>query len=170
VFGEHYEVIRGNIERVLRAGVERGAFRSVDVEDTSQLITDLIHGARAKGLRSTTTTPPNRQSDSSRRSSIRRSHPRTPRDALRPAPDEPSEAGFSRLDTASYRLHRSVTDSSVSRPDAPYRRSYRARTGGAAPSRSSENQNLCTSCIRSIRGANLLSQSSQSDLMKPREP
>jgi hypothetical protein len=50
VFGEHYEVIRGNIERVLRAGVERGAFRSVDVEDTSQLITDLIHAARAKGL------------------------------------------------------------------------------------------------------------------------
>ncbi|WP_210423561.1 TetR/AcrR family transcriptional regulator [Halorussus marinus] len=49
-FNEHYEVIRGNIEHVLRAGIERGSFRAVDVEDTSQFITDVIHAARARRI------------------------------------------------------------------------------------------------------------------------
>ncbi|WP_211312003.1 TetR/AcrR family transcriptional regulator [Halarchaeum salinum] len=49
-FNEHYETIRGNIARVLEAGIERGVFADVDVEDMTQLITDVIHAARARKI------------------------------------------------------------------------------------------------------------------------
>ncbi|WP_435102190.1 TetR/AcrR family transcriptional regulator [Halarchaeum sp. P4] len=50
VFNEHYEVLRGNISEVLQEGIEQGAFRDVDVEDVAQLITDVIHAARARKI------------------------------------------------------------------------------------------------------------------------
>lgn len=50
VFNEHYEQLRGNITSVLRTGIEQGVFRDVDVEDMSQLITDVIHAARARKI------------------------------------------------------------------------------------------------------------------------
>lgn len=49
-FNEHYDEIRENIARVLRIGIEQGDFRDVDVADMAQLITDVIHAARARKI------------------------------------------------------------------------------------------------------------------------
>lgn len=49
-FNEHYERIRENVASVLRVGIEQGTFADVDVEDMSQLVTDVIHAARARKI------------------------------------------------------------------------------------------------------------------------
>ncbi|QLC35043.1 TetR/AcrR family transcriptional regulator (plasmid) [Halarchaeum sp. CBA1220] len=50
LFTEHYAVLRENVAAVLRAGIEQGAFRDVDVDDVAQLLTDVIHAARARKI------------------------------------------------------------------------------------------------------------------------
>ncbi|MWG36908.1 TetR family transcriptional regulator [Halomarina oriensis] len=50
VFNRHYETIRGSIEQVIERGIEEGVFRDVNVTDTAQLVTDLIHAARARRI------------------------------------------------------------------------------------------------------------------------
>ncbi|WP_435176686.1 TetR/AcrR family transcriptional regulator [Halorussus sp. AFM4] len=50
VFNDHYEQIRGSIVEVVEDGIERGVFREVDAERMGQLITDVIHAARARKI------------------------------------------------------------------------------------------------------------------------
>ncbi|GGL73264.1 TetR/AcrR family transcriptional regulator [Halocalculus aciditolerans] len=50
IFNEHYAKIRGNITRVLEAGIERGDFADVDPDDLAQLVTDVIHASRARKI------------------------------------------------------------------------------------------------------------------------
>ncbi|MBP1987169.1 TetR/AcrR family transcriptional regulator [Halolamina salifodinae] len=50
VFNDHYAQLRGNLTHVLEAGVEQGAFHDVDAESLAQLLTDVIHAARARRI------------------------------------------------------------------------------------------------------------------------
>ncbi|GAB7093759.1 TetR family transcriptional regulator C-terminal domain-containing protein [Halolamina litorea] len=50
VFTDHYEQLRGNLTAVIEAGIEEGAFRKVDAESLAQLLTDVIHAARARRI------------------------------------------------------------------------------------------------------------------------
>ncbi len=50
VFNEHYDRIRGSIVEVVEAGIKEGVFRDVDAEQMGQLITDIIHSARARRI------------------------------------------------------------------------------------------------------------------------
>ncbi|RQG92678.1 TetR/AcrR family transcriptional regulator [Natrarchaeobius halalkaliphilus] len=50
IFNSHYEGMRDSIVTVVEAGMEEGTFRTVDAERMGQLITDVIHAARARKI------------------------------------------------------------------------------------------------------------------------
>ena len=50
VFNEHYERLQGNLVEVIETGIEQGAFDEVDADALAQLLTDVIHAARARRI------------------------------------------------------------------------------------------------------------------------
>ncbi|XVH33729.1 TetR/AcrR family transcriptional regulator (plasmid) [Haloferacaceae archaeon DSL9] len=49
-FNEHYEQLVVGLADVIEEGIERGAFADVDATELSQLLTDIIHSARARRI------------------------------------------------------------------------------------------------------------------------
>lgn len=50
LFNEHYEGMVVGLADVIRDGIEQGAFADVDAMELSQLLTDVIHSARARRI------------------------------------------------------------------------------------------------------------------------
>ncbi len=50
LFNEHYEGMVVGLANVIRDGIEQGAFADVDAMELSQLLTDVIHSARARRI------------------------------------------------------------------------------------------------------------------------